>query len=379
MTLYLYIFFTPFLLRIYLALLQFRKGHKILDTLSNDQIRKDVDTLKHLIKRTLLVGLGLSSLAMAAPAPSQAADALSGTIEFYTSQPDEDAAKLVEEFNKLYPDVTVNIYRSGTEEVVSKINAEEEAGQVLADVVLLADAVTFEGFKSRDLLLEYRSPETEAIDSQYVDDYYTGTKTLATGIIYNTDAITEAPDSWNLFTDEASKDAFAMPSPLYSGAAAYNLGVLTRNEAFGWDFYQQIKANQPMVTKGNGGVLESVASGERSFGMIVDYLVQRAAKDGAPVAFAYPKEGVPVITEPIGIMAATEEEEIAKAFVDFLLSEAGQTLQADLGYAPIRQGIEAPEGLRSVDEIDAVLSADMKELFENREADKEAFDKLFAE
>ena len=37
------------------------------------------------------------------------------------------------------------------------------------------------------------------------------------------------------------------------------------------------------------------------------------------------------------------------------------------------------KGLRSVDEIDAVLSADMKELFENREADKEAFDKLFAE
>ena len=35
-----------------------------------------------------------------------------------------------------------------------------------------------------------------------------------------------------------------MPSPLYSGAAAYNLGVLTRQDNFGWDFYENIQANE---------------------------------------------------------------------------------------------------------------------------------------
>lgn len=331
------------------------------------------------IVKLLIATIFLGCLSSLNTIYAQGNNILSGEIEFYTSQPDEDAAKLVEAFNQKYPDIKVNIFRSGTEEVVSKINAEEQAGQVLADVVLLADAVTFEGFKSRDLLLNYVSPEASEIDSQYVDDYYTGTKILATGIVYNTDLVSEAPESWETFTNEANKDLLAMPSPLYSGAAAYNLGVLTRNDEFGWDFYKALQANNPLVTKGNGGVLENVASGEKQYGMIVDYLVQRAVNDGSPVAFVYPKNGVPVITEPIGIMQSTEEEEIAKAFVDFVLSQEGQELQAELGYVPIRKGIQAPEGLKAVDEIENVLTADMKELFENRESDKEEFDQLFAQ
>ena len=59
-----------------------------------------------------------------------------GTLNFYTSQPDADAAKLVEGFNEKYPDVEVEIFRSGTEEVISKIQAEKLAGDVQADVLL---------------------------------------------------------------------------------------------------------------------------------------------------------------------------------------------------------------------------------------------------
>ena len=75
-----------------------------------------------------------------------------------------------------------------------------------------------------------------------------------------------------------------MPSPLYSGAAAYNLGVLTRQDNFGWEFYEKIQANDVQVTKGNGDVLKGVAGGEKDYGMIVDYLVARAAQEGSPVA-----------------------------------------------------------------------------------------------
>ena len=59
----------------------------------------------------------------------------SGTLTVYTSQPEADIQSLVEEYNKSYPDVKVEIFRSGTEEVVSKVLAEKEAGSVLADVL----------------------------------------------------------------------------------------------------------------------------------------------------------------------------------------------------------------------------------------------------
>ena len=55
---------------------------------------------------------------------------IAGTLSFYTSQPDADAQKLVEGFEKRYPEVEVETYRSGTEEVISKLNAEKMAGDV---------------------------------------------------------------------------------------------------------------------------------------------------------------------------------------------------------------------------------------------------------
>lgn len=302
---------------------------------------------------------------------------IEGELSFYTSQPDADAAKLVEEFKVKYPEVDVEIFRSGTEEVISKIKAETLAGDVQADVLLVADAVTFESLKEEEMLLSYQSPEAEEISAEFIDadGTYFGTKIMATGIAVNTEKVKEMPTSWDVLASEENKGGIIMPSPLYSGAAAYNLGVMTRHADFGWEFYEKIQANDVTVTKGNGDVLKSVASGEKNYGMIVDYLVARAKQEGSPVELVYPTEGVPVITEPIGIMKDTDNEAAAKAFVDFVLSEEGQELAAELGYTPIRNGLEAPEGLKSIEEL-TVLSEDMKELYKTREDDKKKFEQL---
>ncbi|TWT07849.1 ABC transporter substrate-binding protein [Planococcus sp. CPCC 101016] len=305
---------------------------------------------------------------------------VSGTLDFYTSQPDADAQGLVDAFREQNPDVEINIFRSGTEEVVSKIQAENQGGNIQADVLLVADSVTFENFKSEDLLLAYESPEAEAIDEAFIDPdgTYAGTKIMATGLIVNTNEVTELPTGWNVLTDEASKGQAVMPSPLYSGAAAYNLGVITRQDGLGWEFYEALRDNDITITQGNGAVLESVATGEKSYGMIVDYLAARAKSEGSPVDLVYPEEGVPVITEPVGIMANTENEEASKAFVDFILSEQGQQLASEQGYTPIREGVEAPEGLKTLDEI-TILDADAVELLETRDEDKTQFGQTFGQ
>lgn len=305
---------------------------------------------------------------------------VSGKLMFYTSQPDADAEKLVTAFKQKFPKVEVSVFRSGTEEVISKILAEKQAGSIQADVLLVADSVTFESLKQQNLLFAYKSAETTNISSNFVDPdgMYTGTKVMATALVVNTAKVKEIPDSWNVLIDEKAKGQSIMPSPFYSGAAAYNLGVFTRNNDFNWDFYNMLKDNEVTVTKGNGGVLQAVASGEKSYGMVVDFIVARAEKDGSPVTLVYPKEGVPVITEPVGIIKGTKNEAAAKAFVDFILSDEGQQLQAELGYTPIRKGISAPEGLRGINDM-KVIEAEMKELFANRESDKKRFGEIFGQ
>ncbi|AJY75400.1 ABC transporter substrate-binding protein [Paenibacillus beijingensis] len=303
---------------------------------------------------------------------------LSGELSFYTSQPEDDAAKLTEAFTAKYPDVKVNVFRSGTEEVTAKIQAEKQAGEVQADVLLLADAVTFEGLKKEDLLLSYKSPELSGIPQSLVDPdgTYAGTKVIATILASNTKKVAAAPSSWKVLAAADSKGAAIMPSPLYSGAAAYNIGVFSRTDGLGWEFLQGLKDNGMTVIKGNGAVMKAVASGEKSYGVVVDFMVAREKAKGSPVELAYPEEGVPIITEPIAIVKNSKHEELAKAFVDFVLSEEGQKVASEIGYTPIREGVAPPQGLKGIADM-KILSGDMAVLTNERDADKQKFTELF--
>lgn len=68
----------------------------------------------------------------------------------------------------------------------------------------------------------------------------------------------------------------------------------------------------------------------------------------------------------------------AQAFVDFVLSEEGQKLAAEIGYSPIREGIAPPEGLKGIADM-KILSADLAQLTDEREADKQQFIQVFGE
>lgn len=314
----------------------------------------------------------------AALLPAVAAAAPSGELRLYTSQPDADAQRTAAAFEALYPGVDVTIFRSGTEEVVSRFLLEVEAGAPQADVLLVADAPTFEILKSRGLLEAYRSPYAGDIDPVYYDPDHTyyGTKIMATVIAYNT-MLARPLDSWTALAT-LRPGQVAMPDPNYSGAAAYNLGVFTRTPGIGWEWYEALRQGRVLMTQGNGAVLRAVANGERPYGIIVEYLAIRAKQDGSPVDIVYPQEGVPVITEPVGIVKGTSNLEAAQAFVDFLLSPQGQALAAEMGYMPLRSDVEPPAGFPSLDAI-KVLSVDTALLVQQREADKERFNELFGE
>lgn len=303
---------------------------------------------------------------------------LSGSLTLYTSQPEKDAQELIDAFNDTYPNIEVAVFRSGTEEVISKIQAEKSTGTILADVLLVADDATFTQLKQDDLLMAYEPENLDKIDAQFydADHMYFGTKIITTGIMINRDVISDDIKGYKDLMNGNYTDQIVMPSPLYSGAAAYNLGILTRTDTLGWDFYAALKRANVKIEKGNGAVSKAVIAKERGLGIVVDYLAIRAKQEGANVEFIYPEEGSLIVTEPVGILKSTQNETLAKAFVDFLLSEAGQTKTAEIGYTPIREGVAAPTGFKSASEI-TVLTTDLQTLVENREADKHEFTKIF--
>ncbi|MEZ2127146.1 MULTISPECIES: ABC transporter substrate-binding protein [unclassified Sinorhizobium] len=312
---------------------------------------------------------------LAAGFVSVSADA--ANLVLYTSQPNEDAQATVDGFMAANPDIKVDWVRDGTPKIMAKLQAEIQAGNPLADVLLIADVVTLERLKEEGKLLAYKSPEAANYDATLfdADGYYYSTKLITTGIMYNTSASMK-PTSWKDLTKPEAKGLVTMPSPLASGAALIHAQTLAAVDGLGWDYYKALAENGATAAGGNGVVLKSVASGEKAYGMVVDYLPIREKAKGAPVEFVFPKEGVSAVTEPVGILASAKNVDAAKKFVDYVLSEKGQQGFLKLGYIPARNGMPVPEGFPSRDTI-KVLPVNAAAALKNTDQDLKTFSGIY--
>ncbi|MDX3925234.1 MAG: ABC transporter substrate-binding protein [Shinella sp.] len=321
---------------------------------------------KKLFALAALAAAGLFSVS------TEAAD-----LVLYTSQPNEDAQMTVDAFKAANPGIEVEWVRDGTTKLMAKLQAEIEAGNPAADVLLIADTVTLQRMKEAGQLQNYKSPEAASFDPSLhdADGAYYSTKLITTGILYNTAAAMK-PESWKDLTKPEAEGLVMMPSPLTSGAAMIHAQALTGVEGLGWGYYKALQANGATAAGGNGGVLKSVATGEKAYGMIVDFMAIREKAKGAPIEFVFPKEGVSAVTEPVAILAGAKNTDSAKKFVDFLLSEPGQQLAVKMGYIPARNGVALPEGFPPRDSI-KVLPLDAASAVKNTDADIKTFSGIF--
>ncbi|WP_108249118.1 ABC transporter substrate-binding protein [Planctomonas deserti] len=327
---------------------------------------------------------GCSGAANSAPESSTAtsteADAAAepATITLYTSEPQEKADALVAAFTEEHPEITVEVFRAGTGDLTARIESERTAGAVQADVLLAADAGTFEDYAAEELLLAYTPKDADALNPDVVDPegFYTGTRIIPTVIAYNTAAIEKAPTSWADLTDAEYAGKIVMPNPDVSGAAAYNSAVWLAEPALGESWLTDLAANEPVIADSNGPVSQAVASGTQPVGIVVDYLVRELAAQGSPIAVSYPSEGVPYVSQPAGIFADTEEPEASQAFVDFLVGKAGQELAVEQSYLPVRSDVGTPEGAPAMDEI-TVLSPDLEKIRSTQDDAVATFNSLF--
>ncbi|MFP4125182.1 MAG: ABC transporter substrate-binding protein [Alphaproteobacteria bacterium] len=319
----------------------------------------------------------LAGVAFALGAPS--AFAQSGTLVLYTSQPNADAQATVDAFQAAHPDVEVEWVRDGTTKMMAKLRAEFAAGDPQPDVLLIADTVTMEGLAQEGRLMAYPEAPTEAYDAALHDaeGHYFSTKLITTGIVYN-DAAPTPPTSWHDLTADAAENQVAMPSPLTSGAAAIHMETVVSHPDFGWDYYEALAANGIQPQGGNGGVFRTVASGEKLYGVVVDFLPIREAQNGSPVDFVFPTEGVSAVTEPVAILSTARNPEAAEAFVDFLLSREGQELAASQGYLPAHPEVSPPTGFPPRDEI-ALMPFDAGEALADDQANKQRFVEIFGQ
>lgn len=306
-------------------------------------------------------------------------EAPSGNITLYTSEPENKITEIISAFNEEYPDVTVALYRAGTGEVTARIASEQASGGVRGDVLLAADAPTYETLKKQKLLAKFIPAESNKLLKSVVDPegYYVGTRIIPTIIAFNTGTTLTKPKSWSALTDPIYAGKIAMPNPDVSGAAAFNTALWLNSPDLGEKWLRALIKNKPTVLQSNGPVSQAVAEGTPPLGVVVDYLVRDLATAGSPIGIIYPKDGVPYVSEPAAVFAASQNKPAAQAFVEFLVSKKGQELAVKQNYLPVREDVGTPKGASKLSSI-KLLQPDISAIAEQQSAAVKLFDSLIA-
>ncbi|MEP6657270.1 MAG: iron ABC transporter substrate-binding protein, partial [Betaproteobacteria bacterium] len=119
----------------------------------------------------VLVGLALAGTVAAqetTPAMLAAANK-EGKVVWYTAVDVKVAEAIAEAFRADYPEIKIEVERSGSERVFQRIGQEMQAGIKNADVVNSSDASHFVYWKQLKLLAQHTPPDVRRFPAQFKD------------------------------------------------------------------------------------------------------------------------------------------------------------------------------------------------------------------
>jgi len=305
---------------------------------------------------------------------------VSGAVVLYTSVPTDVINEVKTKFEKSYPTVELDIFRSGTGKVMDRIHSEIEEGEIKADVIWVADFTVGEELKNAGQLLKYESPQAAEIIPilKDKDGYYCAARLLNMVIAYNTDSVEQKPTSYHDLLNPDYKGKIGLADPAYSGSTLYTVATLVQSEEFGWDYFARLYENEMQIIEGGNSPLnEAIADGELWLGITIDFMVRALTEDpAAPIDYVFPEEGAVLVPSPIAITNDSQNIAGAKAFMDYVLSKEGQELMSAQGIAPVRLDVTPPEGIPTITQME-VMPSDPAEILRLKEDTKRIFAELF--
>lgn len=239
---------------------------------------------------------------------------------------------------------TVEMWDSSTGKVLARLEAERANPH--ADVVLLADQSAGLALQSEGLVQPYHP---QAILDRLrpalrlpADFLAMGADTI--GLVVNPGRVPggKAPTDWSDLTGSAWRGQVTMPNPLLSGTAAdFVLGFIQQRKD-GWPFFATLKRNGTIWPGPNAAALAPVKLGARSVLMAgVGHTALAAKQHGDTLELVLPASGTLMIPRPIIILKSSKNQALARRFVDFVLSDAGQALVAKSLMIPAVSSVKA--------------------------------------
>lgn len=263
-----------------------------------------------------------------------------GKLVVYASATAPQLQMYFSTFNKRYPFIQTEYFRTGKQKLVSKILFEEQAKQRIADVVHTS-VIETSILKRRGALSKYVPLESAALPSHYKDPEGFWTSAYASGTLlgYNSRQVkrAEIPKTYDELLNPRWKNAIAIDSNKIEWFA-----MLLKLK--GRPFMEKLAALNPTIRDGNTLVLQLLAAGEFPLSAgVYEYSIEDLKTKGAPVDW-FGLEPVITYTVAASLPSQPNNPNSAKLFIEWLLSKEGQEVINQYGRVPIRDDVESKYG-----------------------------------
>jgi iron(III) transport system substrate-binding protein len=196
-------------------------------------------------------------------------------------------------------------------------------------------------------------------------------------IVYNRDLVDDVPTSVLDLTDPKYEGQVAWVPSNASFQSFITAFRVSQGEEAARQWLEDMEANGAVVYGNNTDVLEAVDAGQIPIGLINHYYwARKVAEVGGPdnlsAQLIFPEgddPGALVNATAVSLLARAADDPAALEFVEYLLSEQGQTYFATETFEyPLVDGVPDPDGLPALEELQGpdIDLADLESLAETQ-------------
>ena len=258
-----------------------------------------------------------------------------GKVVWYTSLAGSSYKDLAQGFEKKYPGVKIEPYRATASDIMTKITAEAQAKQMIADVVETT-LPTLRYLRENKLLTVYTSPYLGKYPAHAMESagkglvYWAIDRETYMGVGYNTNLISASAVPKN-YADLLKNELKGKIGFVSNETGTRTLGAILKVK--GEEFVRKLKAQEISLYSISGRAMaDLVMSGEVPLSPTIfrDHAIEAKTK-GAPIDWAA-MDVVPTNAGGVSLIAQAPHAHAAVLLTDFLLSPDAAKILGDLEY-----------------------------------------------
>ena len=300
-----------------------------------------------------------------------------GELVLYSGAPRRMVADLVEDFQKKYG-IKVTHVRKGSGGIITMVEAERQAGIKKVDVVDHADPGTFYRWKEEKIFLKYKPEEAQSVDKIYFDPDWELLPLFPIYQlpIYNKNLVPKekVPKSWKDLLDPQWNGKIVHGDPDYSGNVTNQVNCMVK--LYGWDFYEKLNKNNPILVESATAVPRMVLTGEALIGAASpDGDAREYMMKGEPLGFAYPSEGALFFIYYGAMMKTAPHPNAAKLWMNFVFSKEAQKQIVDYGFTSVRNDVTLSAESKMIKSMKAI-TPDFKWLRDHKDEQNKKFHEI---